>query len=349
MIKSLELLRFIAAMLVVFAHLPGLDGINILNGSFLSGAIGVDLFFIISGFVMYLSSRELNGALDSLGFLIRRIFRVMPLYLLVSVIYLFATKSYSNISADYLLKSILLLPIQGEGEVLDPLVYLGWTLRFEMFFYLLASISAFTKFKILTTTILVLSSVFLCKLTGFYFGETIILEFLMGYYLAANKEKIIKLCSGITRYKYSAFASVLILLIIAATGGDSSLGSDTISGVPRMAIIYDSGLVIPRWIAWGMPSMLLVLLALLHETKYTWKVYFLGKYTYSVYLLQLISIPLVNKILPATVYPFLFCCLLVVVMSVSSYVVYNYFEYPLNKFARRQNIKLYNLRLKRFW
>jgi peptidoglycan/LPS O-acetylase OafA/YrhL len=340
MIKSLELLRFTAAMLVVFAHMPSFNGVNIFNGSLFSGAIGVDLFFIISGFVMYLSSRELFGVLDASKFLVRRIFRVMPLYMLVSLVYLVATKSYTSISIDYVLKSFFLLPIQdGNGSVLDPLLYLGWTLRFEMFFYLLASISAFTKFKVPVIIMLVLSSVLLCEIYGFYFGETIIFEFLMGYLLAATKDRLAIMISGITKYQYTALFSILTLLLIVSTGTDSSLGTSSSSGAPRMSIIYDIGLVLPRWLVWGMPSALLVLWALSHENKHTWKLSFLGKYTYSVYLLQAVMIPLVNKVFPASIYPVSFCCLLVIAMSTASYVVYSYFENPINKFAR---VKLLN-------
>ena len=70
-IYSLELLRFIAASLIVFYH-------NHLIGL---GQLGVDIFFIISGFVMMYTTQD-----GSRNFLLKRIIRIVPLYWFITII-----------------------------------------------------------------------------------------------------------------------------------------------------------------------------------------------------------------------------------------------------------------------
>lgn len=80
---SIELLRGIAALMVVFAHYYALTDINpgLLTFSF----SGVDLFFVISGFVFapYIFGKKFIV----IPFLIRRFFRIYPLYLAALLFY----------------------------------------------------------------------------------------------------------------------------------------------------------------------------------------------------------------------------------------------------------------------
>ena len=97
-LESVQILRGIAAMLVVFNH-AGLLALSIksqFGPSWLvpskaaaeMGAIGVDLFFVISGFVMALSARRFIGPWGASTFLALRFVRIAPLYYLASLVML---------------------------------------------------------------------------------------------------------------------------------------------------------------------------------------------------------------------------------------------------------------------
>lgn len=141
MLDSIQYLRAIAAWLVVAYHLTasmaretGADWV------FSIGAIGVDIFFILSGLLMAMIVAR--GEPMDLRFLARRLFRIAPLYyvmtLVLFVIALVAPAVLNTASADpvHLLTSLLFLP--GGGAADDgnqPILSLGWTLNYEMAFY----------------------------------------------------------------------------------------------------------------------------------------------------------------------------------------------------------------------
>ncbi|CNF83481.1 TPA: acyltransferase [Yersinia enterocolitica] len=147
MIKSkidiIQALRAIAALLVVMHHYPGRISI------FSSGYIGVDLFFIISGFIMVITThdRDLNKIFAA-KFLINRFSRIWPYYILITAITLLVVYlpaglvNYSDISLY--LKSIFLVPMW----TMQPIVKPGWTLSLEMYFYFIFFISlTFGRFR----------------------------------------------------------------------------------------------------------------------------------------------------------------------------------------------------------
>ena len=143
-IANLQSLRGMAAMLVVLFHLATIEGnyghgYRLLSDIWTIGMSGVDLFFVISGFVMVTVTR---GRFQSAGagrrFLAHRITRIYPLYwffsLLVLVVFLarpgMVKRSLQGGEVD-LIGSFLLLPQDGL-----PLLMVGWTLIHEMYFYL---------------------------------------------------------------------------------------------------------------------------------------------------------------------------------------------------------------------
>lgn len=145
-IDSIHYLRGVAALLVVLYHFKGfLNGVypieNLGNLLFGVGAFGVDLFFIISGFIICFSTKN-KEAFQGRKFLIRRFFRIYPL-LIVSVLlyYFFAVK---NANLKFLLTSLIPINIDYSQNgpffgynILPP----AWTITFEIFFYSLFLIS----------------------------------------------------------------------------------------------------------------------------------------------------------------------------------------------------------------
>ncbi len=143
---SLQVLRAIAAWMVVYHHytqvLYDLHTSSSI-GRFFSdvGNFGVDIFFVISGFIMvYTLKRDLISPAE---FMVRRILRVVPVYwlmtcLFILVLHFFGTSFTSRIDWNFssLLMSLFFIPHENPGTIGHyPLLYPGWTLNFEMFFY----------------------------------------------------------------------------------------------------------------------------------------------------------------------------------------------------------------------
>lgn len=137
-------MRFIAALLVVAYHadlqLVRIFGPDAQRAHF--GASGVDLFFVISGFIMVYTTEPRPPAFAE--FMKRRIIRIVPLYWLFTTIMLgvalLAPKLLHSTALDawHIAASYLMVPYQHPvtGN-LRPLLVPGWTLNAEMFFYVL--------------------------------------------------------------------------------------------------------------------------------------------------------------------------------------------------------------------
>src|SRR5690606_35803405 len=123
----------------------------------------------------------------------KRVIRVVPLYWLgtlgVFVVALLLPNLLDNTTADVpgLVKSLLFIPYQ-KGEYVQPLLYLGWTLNFEMFFYALFAISMAIshRYRLLICSGLLLTLVSLGHLATFdtllakFYTQQILAEFVLG-------------------------------------------------------------------------------------------------------------------------------------------------------------------------
>jgi peptidoglycan/LPS O-acetylase OafA/YrhL len=126
------MLRAVAAVSIVAFHTPFFHAI---------GNWGVTLFFVISGFIMCYVTKT-SGS----HFLQKRILRIVPLYwagtLCVFGVAVVAPSLVQNTTTDLgdLVKSLLFVPFY-KGQEIQPVLFLGWTLNLEMFFYLLFALS----------------------------------------------------------------------------------------------------------------------------------------------------------------------------------------------------------------
>ena len=152
-VEAIQLLRAAAAATVAILHMafafadhigPGLgfDGANP-QGS--SGQTAVALFFIVSGYVMLVSSAQLFGQTGAARtFWTRRLVRILPSYWLASTLLALVFLAIgSKIEPGRFATSLFLLPIDSSSFVARPLFFLwpGWTLFYEMVFYLLFGIA----------------------------------------------------------------------------------------------------------------------------------------------------------------------------------------------------------------
>ena len=154
---SIQAFRGLAALAVMFFHFRWLINNEFPNtGDYLFGwgAIGVDLFFIISGFVITLSAQKLDtGVSASLTFIKSRLKRIMPTYFIILLVVFILSGGmsifhYSEKLAN-LVSALTFRPIYTSNApfyINDSGVYgVRWTLNYEIYFYLVSSLCLLTK------------------------------------------------------------------------------------------------------------------------------------------------------------------------------------------------------------
>lgn len=135
---SIQYLRALAAILVVIFHSGTMiDGAP---GTFGAGMAGVDIFFVISGLVMWVTARDMAPKV----FLMKRITRIVPLYWSVTLFAAFVSfRGGIAIGLDEsvadLARSLLFIAYDSGSEWrrVEPIIGPGWTLNYEMLFYAL--------------------------------------------------------------------------------------------------------------------------------------------------------------------------------------------------------------------
>lgn len=141
----IQLLRGVAAVLVVLCHgrasLLDTPAIGLADALLAPGALGVDLFFIISGVIMCYSSAGNDGSGRSvLDFMVRRFARVWPAYavvVLLSVWVLYSGYLHVADNRSTLWHTLAMIPMQPQQAPYFGLTLpVAWTLQFEMYFYL---------------------------------------------------------------------------------------------------------------------------------------------------------------------------------------------------------------------
>lgn len=147
---SVQALRGVGALLVVVFHAVIMlrDRLGVDVPMFSAGAAGVDLFFAISGFIMVVATRDGWGkAGQAVPFLKRRLIRILPLYWLMTTVKLaiLVVGGHALLTSWHTVASYLLIPAWNDKQEVYPVLILGWTLFFEMFFYLLFAAMLWTQ------------------------------------------------------------------------------------------------------------------------------------------------------------------------------------------------------------
>ena len=145
---TIQYLRGLAAVLVLASHALLYPIVEHDLGFGRLGWLGVILFFVISGFIMVAVTGE--GRFSALDFLRRRFIRIVPMYwgatLIAAAIALVAPNLFKTTVYDtgQLILSLLFIPFYNpvSGSI-HPLYKLGWTLNYEVFFYVCFALLAF--------------------------------------------------------------------------------------------------------------------------------------------------------------------------------------------------------------
>ncbi len=231
MIQNIHTLRGIAALMVVLHHC--LD-ILFRNGAISIyppfGMFGVDIFFVISGFIIVVSTKEYVSAKS---FALKRIFRIVPIYWIITVslfLLLFAlnqvSTSENNPSLTELFRSLFFIPYEKANGAVTPILFVGWTLQYEFLFYLIFFQGLLLKkyidplyFSVVAILGIALSGIFVeqDQLIAWFYSRPIILTFIGGLLLARLWQKRLEL----TTIPHPAYSPVLlipgILLLLIST------------------------------------------------------------------------------------------------------------------------------------
>ncbi len=187
-LSSIQRLRAVAALSVTLFHACQWSGQD-----FAVGAAGVDLFFIISGFVLWNASE--GRAVSPGRFLIARAARVAPLYwlatLAVAVLVPWRPQAMpvAQFEPLHLVLSLLFIPHNDPAGDAFPLLVSGWTLTYEAFFYLAFALALAAplqrRLQVLCGLVSVMALVGLIYHQTYTFGANpLLLEFLIGVGLA---------------------------------------------------------------------------------------------------------------------------------------------------------------------
>ena len=308
-----------------------------------SGA-GVDVFFVVSGFVMVYASRklfEMPGA--QAEFLKRRIIRIVPLYWMVTAFFaavaLLAPKMLSSDAPTIaeIVKSLLFIPYYHAGDAyMQPVYRLGWTLNYELFFYAVFSCLLFLPrqraLNLLTALFLALTAVSALlsspnTLLSFW-GHPIILEFIAGAWIASLH------IDGLRIDRSVRFILLLGSLIAIYIGG--------------LVMIDDHEPM--RALFWGLPAAGIIAGCALCEERKTpgpiaMAMVRLGDASYALYLLHPIVIRVLRKVwdfagLSSALNGWLFVAACAGISIVLALLVFRFVESPLTRmlqgrYARR--------------
>ncbi len=251
-VVAIQYLRAVAAGLIVFQHAMGIPAFVHYAAHF--GTVGVDLFFVISGFIMWTTTE--SRARNPLAFWLARVVRIVPLYWMFTAAYLAAAlitpESFFSLKLDpaHIVKSFLFIPAEHPNlGLVAPVYTLGWTLNYEMFFYLLFGLCLFVPRRALRFALL--AAIFL-GLIGFgllvqpqgpvarTYVDPIMLEFLAGVVLALGARHLMR-CGALTGVALLAFAALWV------------------------AIVYANGYALPRIVSHAIPAVIAVAGALMLE------------------------------------------------------------------------------------
>ena len=340
-INSIQFLRGFAALAVVVHHTGGyvkryFEPTLLFEDKFSIGFAGVDLFFVISGFIIHFTSKNyLNNPSKLKEYLKKRFIRVYPIYWIITTILFISSWliveildknifsiGYPNTLIAYI-QTYLLLPLHF---AINPVT---WTLSYELFFYLCFAILIISeRLWIIPALILSVSfyNIFIdvpeiveVKLNYFNFifsGYNF--EFMFGFLIYPLHEKI----------KLSNIISVILLIIsisiIALFGYD--IGD------------YDS---YKRVLTFGLPSGLILLSLLNLENNnaisFPKITLTLGDASYALYLIHFPMMLLMNKIPQILGYNFSaiqevwYSYFIIISMVISSIYVHKWIEMPVAK------------------
>jgi len=305
--RSIQVLRAAAALSVLLYHYSVLS----------IGYAGVDVFFIISGFIMgTIGVRE-----RPVDFIVKRLIRVVPVYWTITITMcalslvpsLFARFTFTYCQ---LIKSLLFIPYFNQDGKIWPLLIPGWTLNYEMFFYTIFFFGLIARKPIIFTSFLMLS-------------------FIISGVALSPPDPMLRTWSNLLLLEF--IAGLLLSQVVFVSGVRLGIGliAFGIGAYAAGAVFADEESNL-RVLVLGTPALALVAGAVAIERAGRWpNIKFaetVGDASYSLYLLHGIIIAFTRKFLNTT--PAVEFLVVVAICVLLSYVSLQIFERPVAKLLR---------------
>ena len=317
-IYNLQILRAFAAINVAILHLIATASAYGFEPKYLSilsgwGNNGVDVFFVLSGFIILHSQLQKKRSFGD--FLRFRIIRIVPIYwfvtiALISCYLIFPSTAFNSKipSLEHILQSLFFLSSLN-NNVSVPVVGVGWTLEFEMLFYFIFGLSLiFMKWN-KSYLFIFLCLIILTIVTSNF----ILIEFLFGMLIAIafNNYKI--------QNKHALIVATVgfLLLLLSINRSDDIIAF-------RVAV-------------WGIPSAMIIF-GLVYAKQYDNNfLRYLGDASYSIYLIHAFIISAFYKVITISSISINYDLLAIIglFMSVScGALMYSYIEKPMTSLIK---------------
>ncbi|MDH0356606.1 acyltransferase [Morganella sp. GD04133] len=324
-IKNLQVVRGVAAILVVVTHFFGAD-LSRISPYF--GHMGVDIFFTLSGFLMVYSQNESKGAIK---FFTGRVKRIYPAYLILSIPLIILAIGTAKPYA--LVANLFLLPGFNDPQY-TIINYPAWTLVYEMIFYVLFAAALLISKKRTTSCIITVIAI-ICSVNifsgayekqgwvnlGYILGDQLMLNFAAGCMIGLMYSEL-KIRKVINFYVFIMLFAVMLYL--------------------GLCVINDI-----RIIKLGIPSFVIIIIAVFskpaNSRMYNF-LYTIGGASYSIYLSHIYfakyskDIAINYNVGAGYFYPILFAGLFLSLLF--GLFFYSKIERPLGEwFKKKKNIK----------
>jgi exopolysaccharide production protein ExoZ len=329
-IDSMQAMRGFAAACVMVFHgtqiIQRETGYTYLHNIFMAGFLGVDIFFVLSGFIIFYTSKP--ESFDVATFLKRRFVRVYPIYWLVTIgligMYLISPSPGQNYKSNFsvIFNSFTLFP--QEHYVLG----VAWTLTYEIIFYLVFALTCLISIKCFYYTfsvwgVVILLTYFLNIHSSVFALNALINPIILNFSFGCILAYLYKKHSAFSYWKWAAAAGMLLLagtwlLYYVVVSADKTAFTSLISrvylfGIPSAIMIFGL-LYFKGWV----PKLLVTV----------------GDASYSLYLIHGTVLSMLFKLIAkihgaGLISNFFGSTLLFAVTVAISIVVYKYIESPL--------------------
>ncbi len=257
----------------------------------------------------------------TMSFIKKRLIRVVPLYWFYSLIFLLLLwllpKAFGHAtigSIAWVFGSLLFVPVLNSDGNIAPILNVGWTLNYEMFFYFFFGLSLVFKKRYMWILGVIFIGFTIFDYKNFYldyYSNSIILEFALGIFIAHIYKKDICI---------SSFYLILLM----------SLSVLLISSNMFIELEYS------RVILYGLTFSLLLFTFIHLEKVYTFNNKYLiqlGNISYSLYLSHIFTISIVFKLIGNLPLAIIISLIMSIVVASFSF---KYVEQPIHRYLRRK-------------
>jgi exopolysaccharide production protein ExoZ len=275
-VANIQILRAFAALAVAWRHMLMWFGTDPGWGLLHVGRAGVDVFFVISGFIMFHTTQA--GARTTTQFWTDRVVRIAPLYwlmtLLIAGLYL-AGLPAGDVQAldgnDVPLALAFVPNYRGDADW-NPILATGWTLIFEMYFYFLFGLTFFLRSQaralVLLTVFFIafyaISQLVSLPFTPFRWSQPITLEFAAGGLLALLYRRPFVLprltakAAGWGLIVAGVIAFFVVAYIFTDGTAEPTALRTLVNGPPAVMVVAGALLLEKSGVVWNSPTLLLL-------------------------------------------------------------------------------------------